>query len=842
MYNFTIISVEEKTSLLKWFQHKPNGEKIKKRSTKDEFWGSPKHKPVDDFLAEFGIEPAHSVIKINGELYQIATGRDALIGAGQFGKVKFIQHLQTNKQYALKIQNFTLKEHKKKQLLQENEISKDVNLNHAHVIRAYRNEEYKFYSLMPYHGVNLKTLLDEKLLSDKQRIDIAIRLCFEIYKLHSGLLSNSAEPYSHQDIKPANIIINAQGKPVLIDYGLAQKYPKKIHDKIIATPIYMPPLRMLAKKKITQQQIDNFAKDRVLWMPNIAMYLFGIKEDDCDNHHNFPSLLPKHYVEGTPLLELINTGGKDDSKLCFEVDIMTVAAGIILQDSNMHPDYFELIAKHPKLAYITLALYFTEQENSSTQFNFRLNKVFSCYAPNNPTFSQHRSEKEMNDLEKKALAISYGIDESIERACAHQKLMTILASQENLTIKKTAIILFKLDLLDNNPEQYQEKIQDLDFINILRSYPELCPKINEFYHRQQHEKIIQCFHLPVSLTRILRKLKELESIHTIFEISRNSAILKSLLFSRSKEHSQALLYILKYAPTMSFKELDKLNRFQVEALNFLEANSLDNLFSFVMSGNNALLIYNTSRFIQSNLLSNAKHSLPLMLNEICQNGCYVELLKANPKPEAQYIIHHIIESKIEPKLHINYLLLNDKARDYLFNACKDLSLPLSIVRKIMNHPKAMHAFIQLVDVEQEPPLKVIINELQSDIRIAQLNENMQLKPLGISHGLQAIQRNKEPNAIQSVKPKRKSFSDAPMQQENSQLQNVEPAQNQDKHQLQAIKTNDRNILPPLRPRPLSHNNKKSKYSNHQPQNRQSNLTPHQKQECQLGRPPIPWRH
>lgn len=63
-------------------------------------------------------------------------------------------------------------------------------------------------------------------LSTQKRLDLAIKMAFEVYKLHSGLAANSGYPIVHRDIKLENFLYDEKKDTVLIAYfGFASYAP-----------------------------------------------------------------------------------------------------------------------------------------------------------------------------------------------------------------------------------------------------------------------------------------------------------------------------------------------------------------------------------------------------------------------------------------------------------------------------------------------------------------------------------------------------------------------------------------------------------------------------------------
>ncbi len=144
-----------------------------------------------------------------------------------------------------------------------NEIRAVADLTHPFILPPldFGFERDKMYYSMPYiDGATLDSLVSK--LSIKEACDI-------IYKCSLALDFAHQKGIYHRDIKPSNIIVDKEGRPFLMDFGLAKVV--KIGDSayvkgvIMGTPYYMAPEQALGDMEKVDHLSDVYSLGAVLY-------------------------------------------------------------------------------------------------------------------------------------------------------------------------------------------------------------------------------------------------------------------------------------------------------------------------------------------------------------------------------------------------------------------------------------------------------------------------------------------------------------------------------------------------------------------------------------------------
>ena len=115
-------------------------------------------------------------------------------------------------------------------------------MNNEHIPRIFASEWQgkKLVVAEEYvDGETLEHLLKEGLLTEEQKLEVALQLCEAVEVLH-----NCVPQMIHRDIKPSNVLITEEGLLKLIDFDAARQYKEMSEDsdtRILGTADYAAP-------------------------------------------------------------------------------------------------------------------------------------------------------------------------------------------------------------------------------------------------------------------------------------------------------------------------------------------------------------------------------------------------------------------------------------------------------------------------------------------------------------------------------------------------------------------------------------------------------------------------
>src|SRR6266545_4072036 len=165
--------------------------------------------------------------------------RDA-IASGGMGTVYRAFDLMLEREVAVKLMRKELVEDAKSLENFYSEARACAALNHTNIIHIYTFDEFEgqLYLVMELAD---RGSLDHKIeqhgrLSELQVLDIGV-------KVASALQTALKHNLLHRDIKPGNILFNADGEPKLVDFGLARKAEDEheYESAVWGTPYYVAP-------------------------------------------------------------------------------------------------------------------------------------------------------------------------------------------------------------------------------------------------------------------------------------------------------------------------------------------------------------------------------------------------------------------------------------------------------------------------------------------------------------------------------------------------------------------------------------------------------------------------
>jgi hypothetical protein len=165
------------------------------------------------------------------------------LGEGGMAAVYRSHHPQFNRPVAIKILPPTIGQDPSFRARFEREGRTIAAMNHPSIIRIYDIDEadglfYMVMDLLP--GGTLESRLREGGLDRKWSSDVIVKMAEALEYAHSrGVI--------HRDIKPSNILLDAEGQPVLADFGIARLVQGEgdanltAAGMVMGTPAYMAP-------------------------------------------------------------------------------------------------------------------------------------------------------------------------------------------------------------------------------------------------------------------------------------------------------------------------------------------------------------------------------------------------------------------------------------------------------------------------------------------------------------------------------------------------------------------------------------------------------------------------
>ena len=215
----------------------------------------------------------------------VRLGRYEVIGAvgyGSMGTVFQARDPKLGRQVAVKTIRLTpcsLEDEKefRARLLREAEAA--ARMLHPGIVTIFdvgHDENSEPYFVMEFVvGDGLDKLIKSKALSLEQSVDIAIQLAQALdYAHRQGIV--------HRDIKPSNIIVTAEGRVKITDFGIAKVDISQITlpGVMLGTPAYMAPEQLLGGK--VDGRSDLFSLGVVLYLMVTGKKPFQAPQDDSD--------------------------------------------------------------------------------------------------------------------------------------------------------------------------------------------------------------------------------------------------------------------------------------------------------------------------------------------------------------------------------------------------------------------------------------------------------------------------------------------------------------------------------------------------------------------------------
>ena len=178
------------------------------------------------------------------------------VAEGGMGAVYKARHKALNRIVCVKILSPALANDKKAVELFLTEARAIAELDHPNIVNVYNVGKEKGYYFIVMSFIEGQTL---SMLLKKNKV-LPIGLIMDLFEgVLLGLEAAHAKGIIHRDIKPSNILINPQGQPKLVDFGIAKKVDKEKGStkttELAGTAYFIAPEQALGKDLDTRADL-----------------------------------------------------------------------------------------------------------------------------------------------------------------------------------------------------------------------------------------------------------------------------------------------------------------------------------------------------------------------------------------------------------------------------------------------------------------------------------------------------------------------------------------------------------------------------------------------------------
>lgn len=182
---------------------------------------------------------------------------EKLLGEGGQGKVYLAKDPHLGRQVAIKVLTI---DSDIEGLLDEARIV--AKLRHPNIVTLFDAGEQDGLPYLVFEYVEGMTLAQE--IKKKGALPVAKAVDIAL-KILEGLGCAHSQHIVHRDIKPANVVIDKQGVPRIMDFGIAQRLTEpETSDELLGSPLYMAP-EYVARRESSPQS-DIFSLGMVLYV------------------------------------------------------------------------------------------------------------------------------------------------------------------------------------------------------------------------------------------------------------------------------------------------------------------------------------------------------------------------------------------------------------------------------------------------------------------------------------------------------------------------------------------------------------------------------------------------
>ena len=197
------------------------------------------------------------------------------LGEGAAGKVKLVEDADSNKLFAMKIQNLSVKKTlgQRRNFGADKEIAIMKKLNHPNIVKLYEvlesKKDNKIYMILEYNEQGPVMTLRQDGTCEALSIETSRKY---IHDVVSGLFYLHYNGIVHQDLKPSNLLLKKSGSVAISDFGVSEN---SVGSKgnllgVAGTPAFQAP--EVHQANSNEDYISGFAAD--MWSLGIIVYAF----------------------------------------------------------------------------------------------------------------------------------------------------------------------------------------------------------------------------------------------------------------------------------------------------------------------------------------------------------------------------------------------------------------------------------------------------------------------------------------------------------------------------------------------------------------------------------------
>jgi eukaryotic-like serine/threonine-protein kinase len=189
------------------------------------------------------------------------------IGRGGMGLVWRAIQMSTGREVALKeLPAKALRSNTARSRFEE-EIHWASQLQHPNIARVYDSgllEGSYFYAMELIHGDSLDTYAQKNRLTLRQMLEMMSTIAKAVQYAHDRKVL-------HRDLKPSNIMVTPEGKPTIVDFGLACLFREGTGERtprygdVMGTPAFMAPEQALGRDDLIGPAIDVYSLGIIIY-------------------------------------------------------------------------------------------------------------------------------------------------------------------------------------------------------------------------------------------------------------------------------------------------------------------------------------------------------------------------------------------------------------------------------------------------------------------------------------------------------------------------------------------------------------------------------------------------